>query len=31
LWGDRDGVYASFNVPGDKTPAVAIFVKTEMS
>jgi len=31
LWGNREGVYESFNVLGDKSPAIVFFVITEMS
>ena len=26
-WGDRDGSYASFKVPGEKDPSFAIYIK----
>lgn len=30
-WGDRDGTYASFRIPGETDPAFAIYVKKDYS
>ncbi len=30
-WGDRNGTYASFKVPGEDNPAFAIYVKQDYS
>ena len=30
-WGDRNGTYASFSVPGEEKPAFAIYVKEDYS
>ncbi len=31
LWGDRNGTYASFCIPGEDKPAFAIYVKKDYS
>ena len=31
VWGDRNGTYASFKVPGEENPAFAIYVKEDYS
>jgi predicted enzyme related to lactoylglutathione lyase len=31
FWGDRNGTYASFNIPGEAFPAFAIYVKNGYS